>query len=582
MSSPLDPRPRALVVLGLLAACGPPDRTNTGDPTDVTPAHTGSPTIPAPTADTAGEAGALRVELPPPPGIRDLVAIATTTDGSSPALSFEWRLNGGVTGHTSDRVPARELWPGDEWTVRVTPDGNARHAVEASVVVAAPPGGNVLLVVVDDFGLDKFNGSEVSVIDQRTPTLDRLTAEGVNFLDFYVSPICSPTRSALLTGRQPGRTGIGDLVEGAGTDELSLEAITIPEALAAARAGTYATSAIGKYHLAAKGSESGLRAPNLQGFQWYAGSNDNLAPDPLGYYDWTEITNGVAARNHVYATTETVDDALARVAAMPEPWFLLLAFNAPHAPFHVPPPELHTADGLTFDSPLREQYDAALEAMDTELGRFLASVDPAVLAATTIVLMGDNGTPKPAVQRPFDPDRFKHAVYEGGTHVPLIVTGPHVAVPGSTSRALVHVTDVLATVADLAGVPLTEGPDGLAVDLGPPGSARTIDGRSLLPILRDPAAPGERAHVVVQDFSPVGAPPYTTRDNVTIVDGRWKLVRTSEYGVTGEELFDLDTSVVDEGADLLPGGLDAEQQAAYDRLSRELDAELARLVYEGF
>ena len=119
-----------------------------------------------------------------------------------------------------------------------------------------------------------------------------------------------------------------------------------------------------------------------------------------------------------------------------------MSFNAPHVPVHAPPRKL-LARKLAEDATPAEQYRAMIEAVDSELSRFLREVDPQVLADTTIVLMGDNGTPEGAIEPPFDADRSKGSMFEGGIRAPLVISGPHVAEPGTISDALVHAVDIL-------------------------------------------------------------------------------------------------------------------------------------------
>ena len=120
-------------------------------------------------------------------------------------------------------------------------------------------------------------------------------------------------------------------------------------------------------------------------------------------------------------------------------------------------------------SPKVDRHDAMVEALDTELGRMFASMDPAVRERTVVLFMSDNGTPDYAVRWPHDSQRAKGSLYEGGVNVPLIVTGPVVGRRGSESHALVSALDFFPTVLELINVE------------APPD--RIIDGHSLLPLL---------------------------------------------------------------------------------------------------
>src|SRR6185295_655571 len=115
--------------------------------------------------------------------------------------------------------------------------------------------------------------------------------------------------------------------------------------------------------------------------------------------------------------------------ALPEPWFVYLAYNAPHAPWEDPPPELDPDPGGS----VADRYDAALIGVDHELGLLLSHLDPAVRARTTIVVVGDNGTPSEVLREGEPEDEAKLSMLEGGINVPMIVAGPDVARPGSES-----------------------------------------------------------------------------------------------------------------------------------------------------
>jgi arylsulfatase A-like enzyme len=139
-----------------------------------------------------------------------------------------------------------------------------------------------------------------------------------------------------------------------------------------------------------------------------------------------------------------------------KPWFLWLAFNAPHTPFHLPPANLHnrelsgTVSDIT-DNPL-PYYFAAIEAMDTEIGRLLDSLDEETRTNTIVIFVGDNGTPAQVAQSPYSRRKAKGSLYQGGINVPLFVSGPGITRVNERETALVNTTDLFATIAALAGV----------------------------------------------------------------------------------------------------------------------------------
>jgi arylsulfatase A-like enzyme len=188
-----------------------------------------------------------------------------------------------------------------------------------------PP--NVLVVLLDDVGTDKVSAYGEHPRPASTPTLDGLAADGVLFRNAWAMPSCSPTRAALLTGRYPRRTGVGRTVQSRmGDFELHLHEVTLPELLRGAP-DAWATSEVGKWHLATYASPDNVTAPAAQGFDWYRSTVSNLVessePGVVDtYYDWEKVDNGELVRMSDYVTTDQVDDAIARVRAMPEPWLL--------------------------------------------------------------------------------------------------------------------------------------------------------------------------------------------------------------------------------------------------------------------
>lgn len=446
-------------------------------------------------------------------------------------------------------------------------------AVAAFVVSACgsggdPPGGNVLLLILDDLGLEKVGAYGEDPRPAATPNIDALAARGVRFRNAYAPTACSPSRAAMLTGRYPRRYGLGmPLDSEAERYELPLSEVTLPEILDGSPLG-YDNSAVGKWHLASLASPSAERHPLLSGFRWYAGSQANLRVSSRetdrekGYYHWEKDANGRFAFVDKYATSDTVDDALARIEAMKSPWLLWVAFNAVHVPIHVPPDDLYTRPA---PQTRPERFDAMIQSLDTEIGRLLQSIDPTVLAETTVILVSDNGTADRRVDPTVREPRAKGTLNERGINVPLIVAGPLVATPGSESLALVHVADVFSTVAEIAGIDVSdlEGPEGRPLE---------IDGISLLPYLTSPAAPSRREFVFQDQFGRNGPPPYEW-ERRAIRDERYKLVQFVRSGV--EAFYDLEGRF-DDGPNLM-GSLNDEQRAAYERLRSAMVEELTRL-----
>jgi len=365
----------------------------------------------------------------------------------------------------------------------------------ASRTLDLPQPGNVLVLLADDLGVGELRLYGQGQDYPPTPNLERLARNGVVFRNAWSEPTCSPTRAALLTGRHGFRTSIGIAVDPfADPVGLRESEVTLPELLDLGTGGRYAHALIGKWHLTPL--SAGDLAPNRAGFAHFAGS---LEGQIINYVNWRRVENGVARMTDRYATSACVDDALTWIGRQNGPWFCLVAFQAPHAPFHAPPPALHTQTlpsgpprslcvQTTGNDP-RLYYKAMVQAMDTEIGRLLGSLPPRELARTTILFLSDNGT-EPCVSAPTT-FRAKGTLYEGGVHVPLIAAGYRVG--RGVSDALVATSDLFATVAELAGVDPRE---------VLPGHA--LDSISFAPSLADPAVELRR-YVLAETFTPNGA-----------------------------------------------------------------------------
>lgn len=411
----------------------------------------------------------------------------------------------------------------------------AGASAQAAVRASSPPRANVLLLVLDDVGVEQVGAYGVGGAT-RTPRLDALAEEGVRFDRAYANAICSPTRATLLTGRYARRSGVGTGVQVGGREPgLPLAEVTIPEALAASPAGPWSSAMIGKWHLAPE-LPAALRDPLDQGFQHFVGTVGNLADafsdmpgSAQSYERWRRVVDGKAAWNTTYATTQTVDDALTAARRLGEPWFIEVAFHAAHAPWHVPPAALRDPTAPTESQSAR--HALMLRALDTEIGRLLDSLDPAVRTNTLVIAVGDNGTSSEVASAPYDEKHAKGTLFEGGVRVPMVVVGPGVS--RGVSRALVQTVDVMPTVLEVAQVPLPLRREG--------GSPVVLDGISLWPYLADPSQPSLRTWAWVERFSPNGcAPGSCTVEQVALIGDTHKLMWSPKLG---DHLFRVDGAV---------------------------------------
>ena len=406
-----------------------------------------------------------------------------------------------------------------------------------------PP--NILLIVADDLGIEHLDWHPVGLAAGNpapTPVLSALAAKSLRFNDFYSTPVCAPSRACILTGRLPFRTGIGENPDNGGF-ELSLGEYTLAEGM---RDAGYQTGMFGKWHVSLERDD-----PNLQGFRHFDGTITGLKGG--GYYNWPRVINGYGFTETQYATTVTTDSAVAWIQAQGDwTWFAYVAYSAPHTPYEAPPAALDPITQATPGDPDEVIYHGMIEALDTEIGRLLAAVDP---KRTLIFFLGDNGTSKGMAQPPLTGGTAKFSPYEGGVRVPAFVTGAFVDGSGP-QKGLVHAVDLFRTLLDVAHAPKTPGP---------------IDSVSLYAPFLSPAKQWQprRLDLFTERFVPNGAPPNGPFTDLqrAVRDKRYKLIRS----LAGDELYDL-WSDPWESVDLLLSPLTPPQQGAYGALSAYLDS----------
>jgi arylsulfatase A-like enzyme len=244
---------------------------------------------------------------------------------------------------------------------------------------------------------------------------------------------------------------------------------------------------IGKWHL----TNSRVLDPNSHGWPHYAGPYNGGAV--ANYFSYTKVIDGVRRVSNIYATTDQVNDAIGSINAARSggrPFLIVLAFNSAHAPYHKPPNNLHSYDALSpstnEEANPRPYYEAMIEAMDTEIGRLMRSID---LATTTVFFIGDNGTPA-AVKAQRSLGGAKSSIYEGGIRVPLLIAGAGVSAPGRIYGHIVNSVDLFPTILEVAGINWRS--------VVPAG--RTIDGVTLGPVLSSAAAGPVRKFAFSEHF----------------------------------------------------------------------------------
>ncbi len=349
--------------------------------------------------------------------------------------------------------------------------------------VSATP--NILLIIADDMGKDATSGFTEGSEKPDTPTLDSIKSAGITFSNFWVYPTCSPTRAAIITGKYGYRTG----VKWAG-DALSSSETILQRYLNEQTNDAYATAIIGKWHLSGAMSTAN---PEDFGLDYYAGITGGAVQD---YFSWDLLESGEVTRQSDYITEKLTDLSIEWINAQEKPWFLWLAYTAPHTPLHVPPADMHSQGSLPEYSQGADPipyFLAAIEAMDHETGRLLAAIPSNELENTVIIFLGDNGSPTQCTQEPYSHRQSKGTLYQGGINTPLFVSGPGVERTGVTDFSLVTATDLFATIAGIGGASVAEIHDSksfkalLSTDSAPRGYqyAEMNDGKSDLWAISD-------------------------------------------------------------------------------------------------
>ncbi|NOX54313.1 MAG: arylsulfatase [Planctomycetes bacterium] len=321
---------------------------------------------------------------------------------------------------------------------------------------------NVLLVMTDDQGYGDlhFHGNEKI----NTPVLDRLAAQSTRFDRFFVSPLCTPTRASLLSGRYYTRTGAISVTRGLET--MRSNEVTIAEVL---KQAGYATGCFGKWHL----GEHYPNHPIGQGFDEFFGL-------PTGHWDnyfdpmLQHNTRMVSTKGYI---TDVLTDAAIRFirAHRDQPFFCYVPYNAPHTPLQVADRYFNKYKDRGLDDRTAAIY-GMVENIDENVGRLLQCLDELGLANRTIVFfLSDNGAEGPEGSRYNAGMRgMKGSVHEGGSRVPCFVRWPGRVAAGRVVTQIAAHIDLLPTIAELCGVKAPK--------------TRPLDGVSLVPLLMGRAA----------------------------------------------------------------------------------------------
>lgn len=366
---------------------------------------------------------------------------------------------------------------------------------------------NIVLFLADDLGCHDLGCWGAA--DLRTPHIDSIAASGARFTNWYsAAPVCAPARAGLLTGRYPIRAGVPD-----NGPPLAASEVTIASAL---KPAGYATALVGKWHLGATPETD----PNGHGFDrfygFHAGCIDYFShryywgePRTVNYHDlWRD-------RTEIFEDGQYTTELFAREGVRflrehrTNPFFLYMPFNAPHYPMHAPARYVERFPNL---SPERRTYAAMISALDDAVGQVLGTLRDLRLENDTLVLFSaDNGATrepraglnqKPATagnNAPFRGNKF--SAFDGGMHVPMVMSWPGVIPKGQTIRELGSHLDLMPTFCKAAGA-------------APPD--RTLDGYDALPLASSQAK------------SPHDAIFWSSSGQLAVRRGPWKLVRNGK------------------------------------------------------
>lgn len=366
-----------------------------------------------------------------------------------------------------------------------------------------PP--NIIYIVADDMGWKDagFHGSDI-----KTPNLDKLAETGASLEQFYVLPMCSPTRAALMTGRYPLRYGLQTgVIPAAGQYGLPLDEYLLPQML---KDAGYKTAMSGKWHLGHAKTEFW---PRQRGFDSFYGATvgeiDHFKHSSHGVKDWY--------RNNKPIDEEGFDNSLFGTEAVrvinrhdpKTPLFLYLAFTAPHTPFQAPQKYIDRFSGIADEN--RRKYAAMISVMDDEIGKVVTALEKRGMRDNTLIVFhSDNGgvlssmfagDSKVAGKLPADNGPYrdgKGTLFEGGTRAVALINWPGKIKPGVID-GMMHVTDMYPTLAALAGATL--------------GKNKPLDGIDMWPMISE-GKPSPRSEIVYNVDPMAGA----------VRRGDWKLI----------------------------------------------------------
>ena len=406
----------------------------------------------------------------------------------------------------------------DTKTLETKPISEA-NITSASIRETQP---NVIILLADDLGWADlgFRGSDI-----QTPNIDRLAAEGLHLERLYVMPICTPTRAALMTGRDPMKLGAAYAgFQPWQNGGVSPEEHFMPESF---KAAGYQTAMVGKWHL---GHTTEPLVPNSRGFDHFVGHLNTQ----IDFFDHSVAKghdlqeNGISIQKKNQYATDIHGDEAARfideIRDPNKPFFLYVPFLAPHTPMQAPE-ALKAKYPTRLDRPFaKKTYAAMVDSLDQNIGKILKSLDNNNLADNTIVLFfSDNGGIEVfgSDNGPYRGGKLE--TFEGGIRVGGVIRWPDIIPAGTRTDSVVSIMDIFPTIANMASVNM--------------GHEKPIDGINRWADIRgdDPTARG--------DLYFGSNSPMFNRYHVSVMEDRFKLVQVIDHQSSSTEvenfLFDI-------------------------------------------
>ncbi len=424
------------------------------------------------------------------------------------------------------------------------------HITNAAEPTTRP---NVLVILVDDLGYGDL--SSYGAKDLRTPQIDKLIRRGMKFNNFYANcPVCSPTRAALLTGRYQDLVGVPGVIRTHADNSwgyLTPSAVTLANVFQDAG---YYTGIIGKWHL---GLES-PNVPNERGFDFFQGFLGDMMDD---YYEHhRHKVNYMRLNQEVieplgHATdlfTHWTRQFIQQQASSDKPFFLYLAYNAPHTP--IQPPEESLERVLKREPGIdakRAKLVALIEHLDQGIGKVMRTLDDSGFADNTIIVFSsDNGGQLNVGANNGNLRDGKQSVYEGGLKVPTAVVWKNRIAAKSQSDFMAMSMDLFPTVCEAAGIKVPAG----------------LDAISFLPTLEGKTQPPLRANWFYRRRE--GGNRYGGKTIEAVRSGDWKLLQNSPFAPL--ELYNLKEDPLESN------NLARKNPKRFNQMSKLLRAEIQR------